>query len=110
MNSTAGSGGAIYSEKDSANFSGGLIIIEDSTFNGNRASRDGGAIALVNEINGATFITDSIFFENQADVSGGAIYSEASELRADFDIFDSNLAAFWGAIYTKKTGRWKPSI
>ena len=110
MNSTAGMGGAIYSEKDSENFRGGLIVIEKSSFVGNRASRDGGAIALVNEINGATFITDSIFSENYADVSGGAIFSKSSELKADHNTFESNLAAFGGAIYTKRSSGGNPSI
>ena len=109
-NAAAGNGGAIYTERDSSDISGGLVVIEDSIFSGNWAYRDGGAIALINEINGATFITDSDFLENHADVSGGAIYSNASELKADFDTFEGNLAAFGGAIYTKKSGGGNPSI
>jgi predicted outer membrane repeat protein len=109
-NAAAGNGGAIYTERDSSDVSGGLVVIEDSSFSGNWAYQDGGAIALVDEINGATFITDSEFLENHADVSGGAIYSKASELKADFDTFENNLAAFGGAIYTKRSGGGNPSI
>lgn len=110
MNSTAGMGGAIYSEKDSANFSGGLIVIEKSIFAGNRASRDGGAIALVNESNGPTYITDTLLSSNGADRSGGAIFSEGSDLIADFDKFLGNSAAFGGAIYSKRSGGGNPSV
>jgi len=108
MNLTAGMGGAIYSEKDSANFSGGLIVIEESYFAGNQASQDGGAIALVNESNGATFITDSKFSANTA-AFGGAIFSEGSELRADFDTFVFNSADYGGVIYIKGSGGGNPS-
>lgn len=109
-NAAAGNGGAIYTERDSSDVSAGLVFIEGCSFNGNWAYVDGGAVALVNEINGPTFITDSDFLENHADVSGGAIYSKATELRADSDTFEGNLAAFGGAIYTKKSGAGNPSI
>jgi len=108
MNSSEGKGGAIYTEKDTANLSGGYIFIEDTYFAGNEASRKGGAIALVNESNGATFITDSKFSANTA-AFGGAIFSEGSELRADFDTFVFNSADYGGAIYIKRSGVGNPS-
>jgi len=107
-NQSAGRAGAIYSEKDAANLSAGLIIIENSKFFDNVASRDGGAIVLVNETNGATFITDSIFYANRAEY-GGAIFSEGSKLKVDFDFFYENSADFGGAIYTKRSGGGNPS-
>ncbi|NOQ40770.1 MAG: hypothetical protein GQ562_10680, partial [Anaerolineales bacterium] len=100
-NSSAGSGGAIYSEKDASDESGGLVVIDGSSFIGNWAVQDGGAISLINEMNGV-IITNSDFSENQADEFGGAIFSEASDLTANFDNFEDNTAARGGAIFSKR--------
>jgi len=100
-NSSNGSGGAIYAEKDLSDTSGGLVIIDDSYFISNRAVRDGGAISLINEANGV-IITRSAFSFNQADGSGGAIFSEASDLTASFGTFEINTAALGGAIFSKR--------
>ena len=100
-NSSTGSGGAIYAEKDLSDTSGGLVTIDDSYFISNLAVRDGGAISLINEANGV-FITRSNFSYNQADGSGGAIFSEASDLTASFGTFEINTAALGGAIFSKR--------
>jgi len=109
-NNANGEGGAIYSRKNQADESGGLVRITNSEFGGNYALQNGGAIALVNEMNGPTFITDSDFSTNHVDGSGGAIYSEASDLKVDFDRFENNTAAFGGAIYSKRIIDGSPSI
>jgi len=100
-NSSAGSGGAIYAEKDLSDTSGGLVTIDDSSFISNWAVQDGGAISLINEANGV-IITRSDFSYNQADGSGGAIFSEASDLTASFSTFEINTAALGGAIFSKR--------
>lgn len=100
-NSSAGRGGAIYAEKDLSDTSGGLVIIDGSSFISNRAVQDGGAISLINEANGV-FITGSDFSYNQADGSGGAIFSEASDLTASFGTFEVNTATLGGAIFSKR--------
>lgn len=100
-NFAAGSGGAIYTEKDASDESGGLVLIDGAIFTNNSAFQDGGAIYLINEMNGV-IITTSDFTENQADGSGGAIFSETSDLTANFDIFENNSAALGGAIYSKR--------
>lgn len=100
-NSSAGSGGAIYAEKDLSDTSGGLVTIDGSSFISNSAVQDGGAISLIHEANGV-IITRSDFSYNQADGSGGAIFSEASDLTASFGTFEVNVAALGGAIFSKR--------
>ena len=101
LNFAAGSGGAIFSGRDVFDESGGLVLIDDSSFISNTALQDGGAIYLINETNGV-LITTSDFSENGADDSGGAIYSEASDLTANLDTFENNTAALGGAIFSKR--------
>jgi predicted outer membrane repeat protein len=107
-NYAAGSGGAIYSGKDVYDESGGVVQISETSFSGNTALRDGGAIVLNGETNGV-FIVTSDFSDNEADDSGGAIYSEASDLTVNFDTFSFNQASLGGAIYSKRQTEGSPS-
>ena len=101
LNFAAGSGGAIYAEKDSSDESGGLILVNDSFFSGNSAIVDGGAIALINELN-EVIIATSDFSENRTEVFGGAIYAEASNVEMSINEFTNNSAAYGGAIFSKR--------
>jgi predicted outer membrane repeat protein len=103
QNIAAGSGGGIYAERDASDEGGGSLQVQDASFFNNRAIADGGAVALNNEFNGAIIVT-SDFVENHADGSGGAIYSEASDLIADFDSIRNNSAAFGGGVYSRRLG------
>jgi len=103
LNLAAGSGGAIYTERTASDEGGGSVLMQDVSFYNNYAHVDGGAIALINEFNGAIIVT-SRFTENQAVGSGGAIYSEASDLIADHDALAYNSSAYGAAIYTKRLG------
>lgn len=101
FNHAAGDGGAIYAEKTSTNEEGGLIRINDSEFNENSAQQNGGALALINEIEGV-LIASTWFRQHQADNYGGAIYAEGSDVTADFADFKLNTAVNGGGIYTKR--------
>lgn len=89
-----GSGGAI------ALFSGDLLIT-GSTFTGNGAEADGGAIYAAESVD----ITDSLFDDNSAAGNGGAIWADSTGGTAQLDItdvtFTSNRAAMsGGAVYS----------
>ena len=100
FNHAAGDGGAIYAEKTAANEDGGLITINDSEFNENSAQQNGGAVALVNEIEGV-FIASTWFRQHQASNMGGAIFSEGSDVSVNFVEFRLNSADYGGAVFTR---------
>ncbi len=102
-NFAAGDGGAIYTQKNTSDESGGLITINNSTFYDNIAYRNGGAISLIDEIEGS-FVISSFFRENQADNYGGAIFARGSDLEGTTNVFRYNNSAFGGAVYTKRLG------
>ncbi len=108
-NFAAGSGGAIYTRKNSQDESGGLIIINESEFFDNTALHNGGAVVVINEVNGV-FISHSSFSQNQADSSGGAIFANGSELHGVSIYYYRNSADYGGAIYTKRPGEGIPSV
>ena len=118
---TNGDGGALYITGDNSK-------VSNLTFNGNNATRNGGAIywsggsgnilrsnftkSKANN-GGAIYITGtssnilySNFTDDTADVSGGAIYSSGDNIHIDYSIFNNNIAkgigtvAGGGAIYT----------
>lgn len=101
-------GGAIYNK-------GGLIVVEDSYFYGNKATRQraatfeggkGGAINITNSNNDSNKITNSKFGMdsnpgNEAE-NGGAIWASASKLTIEDSIFKGNKATEdGGAIYAQ---------
>ncbi|MQX52633.1 choice-of-anchor Q domain-containing protein [Alcanivorax sediminis] len=75
---------------------GATVTITDSVFVDNMsASSTGGAIAVANNINGATAmtITGSEFHRNSSEVaSGGALYAENTDLTITDSIFTENQA------------------
>jgi len=83
VGNSADEGGAIY-------WIGGLADIDDSTFEDNSASLDGGAILAV-----TAEIYDSTFEDNVATDDGGAIHF-TSDATIGFSTFEGNFAADWG--------------
>jgi len=102
-NNANGEGGAIYSRKNQADESGGLVSITDSEFGGNYALQNGGAIALIDEIAGV-FITESKLEENSALHLGGAIFATGTDLSGQLNDFILNQASYGGAVYTQLAG------
>lgn len=70
-NNHAVTGGAVYGTDDAS-----IMIGNGSTFDGNTASANGGALACV-ECGSLTLLGGSMT-SNQANLSGGALYTEAS--------------------------------
>ena len=93
---TAINGGAIYNhgEKDKAG-NAAAIKITNSTFTGNQATSDGGAIANA----GNAIISGNTSFESNAAKFGGAITNAASMTISGNSSFESNTANYGGAIF-----------
>lgn len=102
-NFAAGDGGAIYAEKTPANDNGGAIALTGDEFNENSATRNGGGVAVVNEIEGV-YITTTWFRQHEADQFGGAIYAEGSQVSNTQVEYRLNSASYGGAVYTKRVG------
>lgn len=85
----ASQGGAIYQDY-------GSVIIENSTFNGNRAGNVGGAL-FVNG-SGVMNIVNSTFGGNQAS-GGGAIHLETGAINVSSSTIAGNSAGIGGAVY-----------
>ena len=109
FNHAAGDGGAIYTEKTPSNEGEGLITISDSKFNENSAQQNGGAVALINEIEGVIIAT-TWFRQHSAANYGGAVFAEGSDLTGNHLEFRLNTAAYGGAVYTKRPGEGILSI
>ena len=83
-------GGGIFS-------SGGTIIVEDSTFEKNTATDDGGAIAATQ--NSSLTVRNSKVLENKAADTAGGILAEKSALEVTDSIIDGNRASLGGGLY-----------
>lgn len=103
QNYAAGDGGAIYAEKSPTNDGGGLVTINDSEFNENSALQNGGALALINEVEGVLIAT-TWFRGSTAANYGGAIYVEGSDFIGNHLEFRLNTVDYGGAVYTKRPG------
>ena len=84
--STAGSGGGVANE--------GTLTVINSTFSGNSASGNGGAI-LSNSVGGSLTVTNSIFSNNSAGSGGGAIFDN-DKLTTTGSTFTTNTAGVQG--------------
>ncbi len=71
----AHAGGAIWA----GGFGGNTVTIEGSTFEGNVAESDGGAVLLETQEGGASGVIGSTFVGNRAGDRAGAMYAETSE-------------------------------
>lgn len=83
-------GGGIFS-------SGGTVTIEDSTFEKNTATDDGGAIAATQ--NSSLTVRNSKVLENKAADTAGGILAEKSTLEVTDSIIDGNRASVGGGLY-----------
>lgn len=83
-------GGGIFS-------SGGTVTVEDSTFEKNTATDDGGAIAATQ--NSSLTVRNSKVLENKAADTAGGILAEKSTLEVTDSIIDGNRASLGGGIY-----------
>ena len=83
-------GGGIFS-------SGGTVTIDDSTFEKNTATDDGGAIAATQ--NSSLTVRNSKVLENKAADTAGGILAEKSTLEVTDSIVDGNRASVGGGIY-----------
>jgi len=101
-NYAAGHGGAVYTVKTPAYEGGGMLTVQNSEFAFNSALEDGGGFYIKDELNGAIIVT-GYFSENTAEGFGGAIYSEDSDVKADFSDFYGNQANRGGAVYSTRT-------
>lgn len=84
------SGGGIFS-------SGGTVTVEDSTFEKNTATDDGGAIAATQ--NSSLTVRNSKVLENKAADTAGGILAEKSTLEVTDSIIDGNRASVGGGLY-----------
>lgn len=84
-----GSGGALYIY-DSTVIDDAYVIIENSTFQGNSANADGGAIIILNGNSPKITISNTNFIGNSSDHFGGAIACSAGELKVNDCIFNGN--------------------
>lgn len=83
-------GGGIFS-------SGGTVTAEDSTFEKNTATDDGGAIAATQ--NSSLTVRNSKVLENKAADTAGGILAEKSTLEVTDSIIDGNRASLGGGLY-----------
>ena len=83
-------GGGIFS-------SGGTVTAEDSTFEKNTATDDGGAIAATQ--NSSLTVRSSKVLENKAADTAGGILAEKSTLEVTDSIIDGNRASVGGGLY-----------
>lgn len=83
-------GGGIFS-------SGGTVTVEDSTFEKNTATDDGGAIAATQ--NSSLTVRSSKVLENKAADTAGGILAEKSTLEVTDSIIDGNRASLGGGLY-----------
>ena len=83
-------GGGIFS-------SGGTVTVEDSTFEKNTATDDGGAIATTQ--NSSLTVRNSKVLENKAADTAGGILAEKSTLEVTDSIIDGNRASVGGGLY-----------
>lgn len=83
-------GGGIFS-------SGGTVTAEDSTFEKNTATDDGGAIAATQ--NSSLTVRNSKVLENKAADTAGGILAEKSTLEVTDSIIDGNRASVGGGLY-----------
>lgn len=83
-------GGGIFS-------SGGTVTVEDSTFEKNTATDDGGAIAATQ--NSSLAVRNSKVLENKAADTAGGILAEKSTLEVTDSIIDGNRASVGGGLY-----------
>lgn len=83
-------GGGIFS-------SGGTVTVEDSTFEKNTATDDGGAIAATQ--NSSLTVHNSKVLENTAADTAGGILAEKSTLEVTDSIIDGNRASVGGGLY-----------
>ena len=83
-------GGGIFS-------SGGTVTVEDSTFEKNTATDDGGAIAATQ--NSSLTVRNSKVLENKAADTAGGILAEKSTLEVTDSIVDGNRASVGGGLY-----------
>lgn len=83
-------GGGIFS-------SGGTVTVEDSTFEKNTATDDGGAIAATQ--NSSLTVRNSKVLENKAADTAGGILAEKSTLEVTDSIIDGNRASLGGGLY-----------
>lgn len=100
-NYAAGEGGAIYTAKNTSNPRGGLILVNDSSFSGNQAFKDGGAMYIKSEW--GVYIASSIFDQNTATGMGGALFSEDSDLNIPSSQLYMNEADYGGAVFTRRS-------
>lgn len=82
-------GGGIFS-------SGGTVTVEDSTFEKNTATDDGGAIAATQ--NSSLTVRNSKVLENKAADTAGGILAEKSTLEVTDSIIDGNRASVGGGL------------
>lgn len=83
-------GGGIFS-------SGGTVTVEDSIFEKNTATDDGGAIAATQ--NSSLTVRSSKVLENKAADTAGGILAEKSTLEVTDSIIDGNRASLGGGLY-----------
>lgn len=83
-------GGGIFS-------SGGTVTVEDSTFEKNTATDDGGAIAATQ--NSSLTVRNSKVLENKAADTAGGILAEKSTLEVTDSIIDGTRASVGGGLY-----------
>lgn len=83
-------GGGIFS-------SGGTVTVEDSTFEKNTATDDGGAIAATQK--STLTVRSSKVLENKAADTAGGILAEKSTLEVTDSIIDGNRASLGGGLY-----------
>lgn len=83
-------GGGIFS-------SGGTVTVEDSTFEKNTATDDGGSIAATQ--NSSLTVRNSKVLENKAADTAGGILAEKSTLEVTDSIIDGNRASVGGGLY-----------
>lgn len=87
---SASNGGGIFSF-------GGTVTVEDSTFEKNTATDDGGAIAATQ--NSSLTVRNSKVLENKAADTAGGILAEKSTLEVTDSIIDGNRASVGGGLY-----------
>lgn len=99
QNGKSANGGAIRNN--------GELVVEGSTFNGNIASENGGAIFSEGP---RAFIYNSTFYENSAKTSGGAVYFANGNNQLVHTTFSWNTAEHGGAVFNKASLRLSNSI
>jgi|GEM_PF-5040054 len=76
----------------------GTVVVTNSTFDGNIATTNGGAIAITS---GSTVLDTVTFFDNASDQDGGAVHVSSSVASVDIDnaTISGNQATRGGGIY-----------